>query len=90
MVQITAGSYADPAAALADAITTLGGQAALGRLVGVAQPTVWRWVKARKPLPAEHVLAVETATGISRHDLNPDIYPRDSLDTDRAGLEPAR
>lgn len=90
MVQLAAGSYVDPAAALADAITMLGGQAAMGRLVGVAQPTVWRWVKARKPLPPEYVLAVETATGISRHDLNPDIYPRELPDADRADLEPAR
>jgi hypothetical protein len=29
----------------------------------------------RKSLPAEHVLAVEAATGISRHELRPDIYP---------------
>lgn len=31
----------------------------------------------KKPLPPIHVLAVEAATGISRHDLRPDIYPRD-------------
>lgn len=29
------------------------------------------------PLPAEYVLATERATGISRHDLRPDLYPRE-------------
>lgn len=29
----------------------------------------------KRPLPPEHVLKVEAATGISRHELRPDIYP---------------
>ena len=41
----------------------------------VSQPTVWRWVNQSKQLPAQHVLAAEAATGVSRHDLRPDIYP---------------
>lgn len=49
----------------------------MGRLVGVSQAAVWQWLKDEKPLPAEHVLAVEAATGVSRHDLRPDIYPRE-------------
>ncbi len=48
----------------------------MGRLLGLAQPSIWAWVDKKKPLPAEHVLAVEAATGISRHDLRPDLYPR--------------
>lgn len=51
----------------------------MGRLVGVSQAAVWQWLKDEKPLPAEHVLAVEAATGVSRHNLRPDIYPRDSV-----------
>lgn len=43
----------------------------------VTQPTVWRWLRQSKQLPAEHVLTAERLTGISRHDLRPDIYPRD-------------
>lgn len=31
-------------------------------------------------VPAERVLAVEALTGISRHDLRPDIYPRPYLE----------
>lgn len=29
-------------------------------------------------VPAERVLDVESITGISRHDLRPDLYPRES------------
>jgi len=71
-----ADAPATPAAALALAIEKAGSQAALARLLGVAQPSVWRWVRLGKPLPARHVLAVEAKFHISRHDLNPDIYPR--------------
>ncbi|MFZ3485308.1 transcriptional regulator [Sphingomonas sp. 3-13AW] len=58
-------------------MAAIGSQAAMARLLGIAQPSVWKWLQAEKPLPAEHVLKVEEATGISRHDLRPDIYPRD-------------
>lgn len=52
----------------------------MARLIGVTQPSVWAWLDKEKPLPAEYVLAVEAATGISRHDLRPDIYPRPEAD----------
>lgn len=63
--------------ALKEAISRLKTQTALARLVGVAQPSVSDWVRRMGRLPAEHVLKVEQATGVSRHDLRPDIYPRD-------------
>ena len=44
---------------------------------GVSQPTVWAWLKQGKMLPAEFVLKTEAETGISRHDLRPDLYPRE-------------
>jgi DNA-binding transcriptional regulator YdaS (Cro superfamily) len=51
-------------------------QSELARICGVSQPTVWGWVnKGRGQLPAEYVLKVEDATGVSRHALRPDIYP---------------
>lgn len=59
------------------AISVLGSQAAMGKLCGVTQPAVSLWVRGRKALPAQHVLKVEAATGISRHDLRPDLYPRE-------------
>ena len=64
-----------PDAALAEAIGKLGSQTALARLCGVSATAVWKWVRDQKPLPAKHVLAVEAATGVSRHHLRPDIYP---------------
>jgi DNA-binding transcriptional regulator YdaS (Cro superfamily) len=53
-----------------------GGQAALARICGRAQPTVWKWFQSLKQLPAEHVLPVEAATGVPCYLLRPDIYPR--------------
>jgi len=79
-------------AALVDAVDKLGGQAATARLLGIRQPSVWRWFKVKKPLGGEYVLKVEAATGISRHDLRPDLYPRGSSDGHAAAvnLEPTR
>jgi DNA-binding transcriptional regulator YdaS (Cro superfamily) len=59
------------------AVELAGGQSAFARLHDVKQPTVWNWLK-NKRIPAEFVLATEKETGISRHDLRPDIYPRES------------
>jgi DNA-binding transcriptional regulator YdaS (Cro superfamily) len=44
----------------------------LARVEGVDKSTVTRWADRR--VPAERVLAIEAKTGISRHDLRPDIY----------------
>lgn len=63
---------------LEEAIEKAGGQSAMARVCGVTQPTVWGWINTgRKILPAEYVLAVEGATGLSRHVLRPDLYPRE-------------
>lgn len=58
------------------AINAAGGQVALAERVGVRQQSISEWLK-RERIPAERVLAVETATGVSRHDLRPDLYPRE-------------
>lgn len=60
---------------LARACRALGGQSALSRLIGKHQTTVHDRLSEGKPLWAEDVLTVEAATGISRHELRPDIYP---------------
>jgi DNA-binding transcriptional regulator YdaS (Cro superfamily) len=65
-----------PAEALDLATTRVGSQSKLARLCKVSQPAVWGWLNKLKQLPAEHVLTVEAATGVSRHDLRPDLYPR--------------
>lgn len=65
--------------ALKAAVSSTGSQAAFARALEVAQPTVWRWVNQTKQLPAEYVLRTEAVTGISRHSLRPDIYPREVM-----------
>ena len=42
--------------------------------LGISYQAVQRWF-VRGKIPAERVLAVEAATGISRHELRGDIYP---------------
>lgn len=89
-----AGLFEQATAALAEAVRLLGGQAKTARLLGVAQPSVWRWVRTSRPLPGEHVLKVEKAlrdlgiTNITCHDLRPDLYPREAASP--VDLEPAR
>jgi len=49
---------------------------AVGRLakaLGISQPAIYQW----RRVPAERVLMVERITGIPRHQLRPDIYPKD-------------
>jgi TorA maturation chaperone TorD len=55
---------------LSAAIQAVGGVSELARRVGISQPSVSNWDK----VPAERVLAVETATGIPRVRLRPDLY----------------
>lgn len=83
---------ATPAEALRVAVDLIGSQAKTARLLGVAQPSVWKWLNKGQHLPAEHVLAVEAATGISRYELRPDIYPQDDAPParDLGTMEPAR
>lgn len=81
--------------ALRHAVALIGSQSATARTLGVSQTAVWKWLRKGQPLPAEHVLKVEQATGISRHDLRPDLYPREAAPPPHAtshpdGLEPAR
>jgi DNA-binding transcriptional regulator YdaS (Cro superfamily) len=60
---------------LAAAVRVAGTQSAFARLIGRRQSTVHGWLRDSKHLPAEHVLTVERATGVSRHLLRPDLYP---------------
>lgn len=48
---------------------------AMAALFGVQKAAVWKW--ERKRVPADKALKVEAVTGISRHDLRPDLYPRE-------------
>ena len=70
------------------AIDAAGGIAQLARKIGISQPSVSNWTR----VPAQRVVAVETATGIPRNDLRPDLYSEqavsaelvDSVDAARA------
>ncbi|MCB5423938.1 helix-turn-helix domain-containing protein [Altererythrobacter sp. CC-YST694] len=64
-----------PLEALELAVTRAGSQSALARICRVGQPAVWKWLQSSKRIPAQHVIAVEFATNVSRHQLRPDIYP---------------
>lgn len=68
-----------PFQALEAAVAAAGSQSALGDICGVSQTAVWKWVQSAKRMPAEYVLRAEAATGVSKHDLRPDIYPRDIM-----------
>jgi len=58
---------------LEKAIRSVGGVSELARRIGIAQPSVSNWNR----IPAERVAAVETATGISRAILRPDLFGTD-------------
>lgn len=70
------------------AVTIAGSQSELARRIGSTQGSVWRWVKGT-PVAPESVLAIEAATGVSRHDLRPDLYPRDSAPDERTPRDAA-
>lgn len=52
------------------AIDAAGGIAQLARKIGISQPSVSTWTR----VPAQRVIAVESATGVPRNDLRPDLY----------------
>ena len=67
--------------ALSKAISIAGSQAALAEKIGVSQAHVSYWsCKAKKGVPPEHVMAIEIATGVSRHELRPDIFPAPDME----------
>lgn len=67
------------------AVAVAGSQSALARSIGTSQATVWKWLNKGLPVTAQLVLKIEAATGISRHDLRPDIYPRDQPSLSQRG-----
>ncbi len=66
---------------LSEAIRVVGGVSELARKIGISQPSVSTWNR----VPAERVVAVEAATGISRMALRPDLYD----DEAKPGCAPA-
>lgn len=74
-------------AGLQDAIRAAGGVTELARRIGISQPSISNWTR----VPAERVLSVEAATGISRTILRPDLYVEfDMNDIDEIDLARAQ
>lgn len=63
-----------PPSAVQKAINAVDGVAELAKLCNVRYQAVQKW-RASGRLPVERVLEVERITGVSRHELRPDIYP---------------
>ncbi|HXH02677.1 MAG TPA: YdaS family helix-turn-helix protein [Candidatus Competibacteraceae bacterium] len=70
-------------AALQKVIDGVGGQTALAKAIGKKQGHIWKWrYKTKKGVPAEYVLLIEqvaqrAGVNITRHELRPDLYPRE-------------
>jgi len=60
--------------ALARAIKAVGGARALAETLKITRQAVERY----ETCPPQHVLTVERVSEVSRHDLRPDLYPRES------------
>jgi len=68
----------DAKTALKEALKAVGGQQALASLIGITAQAISQWDE----VPPLRVLAVERASGVSRHDLRPDLYPLESSPPD--------
>ena len=62
---------------LSHAIKSVGASGDLAAQIGISPQALSQW----KRVPPLRVLDVERVTGISRHDLRPDLYPRDHAPT---------
>ncbi|EJD6474820.1 transcriptional regulator [Providencia huaxiensis] len=66
---------------LQTAINEAGGQTQLAKRISellnkpVKQQQIWNWLNRNKRVPADKVLVVEQASGVSRSKLRPDLYP---------------
>lgn len=54
-------------------------QAELARQLGVSPAVVWQWINGVRPVPGKYAIPLERISGgrLSRHDIAPDLYPRD-------------
>jgi TorA maturation chaperone TorD len=71
---------------LDEAIRAAGGVGALARKIGISQPSVSNWSR----IPAERVLSVEAATGVSRDTLRPDLFEEHTGAADVDEVDAAR
>ena len=64
--------------AIERACDAVGGQMVLAKAVKVTPQAVHLWVR-KKRVPPKRALAVEEASGVSRHELRPDYYPLEKV-----------
>lgn len=57
--------------ALSRAVKAAGNRTELAKLLSISPAAVYQWDR----VPPLRVLEVERVTGVSRHDLRPDLYP---------------
>ena len=55
------------------AIERIGSQQALADALEIKSPSITDWHR-RGRVPAERCIAIERLTGVSRHDLRPDVF----------------
>lgn len=60
--------------AMTSAAKAAGSQTALAKALGCTPQNV-QWMCSTGSVPAKHVLKIEEVTGVSRHQLRPDLYP---------------
>ncbi len=70
--------------AMTAAAKAAGSQTALAKELGCTPQNV-QWMCSTGSVPAKHVLKIESVTGVSRHQLRPDLYP-EALPTLNANL----
>ena len=63
----------DTQAPIDRAIRAVGTQQRLAEILGIKSASISEW-KARCAVPANRCIAIEAATGVSRHDLRPDVF----------------
>ena len=65
-----------PKKALEEAIRRAGSRYALAKAIKITTQSIYQW---GDKAPAERVLDIEAATGVSRYALRPDIYPPEKI-----------
>jgi hypothetical protein len=58
------------------AVARAGNQTKLALLLGIKPQHIQNWMNRDSRVPSTRVLEIERVTGIPRHELRPDIYPR--------------
>ena len=69
-------NHLSPSQAVIACRNAAGSDSQMARDLNISQPKAWRIINHYKQMPPHLVLKAEQLYGVSRHDLRPDIYPR--------------